>query len=261
MNKLLLPILIFIFLIPSCKTDTPAPDAEQMVMATLWFQHSGEARALYYQAYNLAELRVRQALDTLPDNLPKAVIADIDETILDNSPSEGKNILEGNRYSSERWKTWTDNRSATGLPGSLEFAMFLESVGVDLYYISNRSVDEQNATLNNLKKLGYPFADAEHILLKSDQSTKTPRRQLVAKNHYIILLLGDNLNDFSDVFEDRSQAYGFETVDKYSEEFGNRFILLPNPLYGSWTKPVYGSTSGMNPKEIAIKRKSFVTGY
>ncbi len=261
MNKLLFAFLIFIFMIPSCKTEPSAPDAEQMVMATLWFQHSGEARALYYQAYNLAELRVRQALDTLPDILPKAVIADIDETILDNSPSEGKNILEGNRYSAERWKTWTNNRSATRLPGSLEFAVFLESVGVDLYYISNRSVDELNATLDNLKKLGYPFADAEHILLKSDQSTKTPRRQSLAKNHHIILLLGDNLNDFSDIFEDRSQAYGFETVDNHSEEFGNRFILLPNPMYGSWTKPIFGSTSGMSPKETASKRKSFIIGY
>ncbi|MEA1877786.1 MAG: HAD family acid phosphatase [Bacteroidota bacterium] len=157
MKKFLLPLLLVAMLIPSCKTEQSAPDAEQMVMATLWFQHSGEARALYYQAYNLAELRVRQALDTLPDNLPKAVIADIDETILDNSPSEGKNILESSRFSSERWKAWTDKRSAIGLPGSLEFARFLETVGVDLYYISNRSVDEQNATLDNLKKLGYPF--------------------------------------------------------------------------------------------------------
>jgi len=261
MNKLFLAILVFIFLIPSCKTESSAPDAEQMVMATLWFQHSGEARALYYQAYNLAELRVRQALDTLADNLPLAVIADIDETILDNSPSEGKNILEGNRYSSERWRAWTNNRSASGLPGSIDFALFLESVGVDLYYISNRSVDEQDATLDNLKKLGYPFADTEHILLKSNQSTKTPRRQSVAKNHHIILLLGDNLNDFSDIFEDRSDGYGFSTVDINSKEFGKRFIVLPNPLYGSWTKPIYGSTSGLTPLETAKKRKSFITAY
>ena len=261
--KKLLPILLAISLCTSsCSNyEAPAPDSDQMVMATLWFQHSAEARAMYYQGYNIAQLRVEQALDTLPADLKLAVVADIDETILDNSPSEGKNILEGERYSSDRWTDWTSKSSAHALPGSLEFAQFLQNKGVDLYYISNRSVNELDATLANLKALNYPFADKEHILLKSDASTKTPRREIVMKTHHIILLLGDNLNDFSDLFENREVNKGFNTVDQLSEEFGKRFIILPNPLYGSWTKPIYGSTSKLTPAETANKKRSFVTDY
>lgn len=261
--KPFLPFLIAITLIStSCSHyEAPAADSDQMVMATLWFQHSAEARAMYYQAYNIAQLRVEQALDTLSTDLKLAVVADIDETILDNSPSEGKNILEGERYTSDRWTDWTSKSSAQELPGSLEFAQYLKEKGVDLYYISNRSVDEFDVTLANLKALNYPFADKEHILLKSDESTKTPRREIVMKTHHIILLLGDNLNDFSDLFENRDANKGFNTVDQLSAEFGKRFIILPNPLYGSWTKPIYGSTSDLTPEETANKRRSFVTGY
>jgi len=261
--KNLLPIIFAITITTSsCNNyEAPAPDSDQMVMATLWFQHSAEARAMYYQAYNIAQLRVEQALDTLSTDLKLAVVADIDETILDNSPSEGKNILEGERYSSDRWTDWTDQSSAQGLPGSLEFAQFLKSKGVDLYYISNRSLVELDATLANLKSLNYPFANKENILLKSDESTKTPRREIVMKTHHIILLLGDNLNDFSDLFENRDTNKGFNTVDELSEEFGKRFIILPNPLYGSWTKPIYGSTSDLTPAETANKRRSFVADY
>ena len=262
MKTLLPPIFAITLISTSCSNyKAPAPDSDQMVMATLWFQHSAEVRALYYQGYNIAQLRVEQALDTLPANLKLAVVADIDETILDNSPSEGKNILEGERYSSDRWTDWTDKSSAEGLPGSLEFAEFLQAKGVDLYYISNRSVDELDATLANLKALNYPFADKEHILLKSDESTKTPRREIVMKTHYIILLLGDNLNDFSDLFENRDTNKGFNTVDQLSQEFGKRFIILPNPLYGSWTKPIYGATSGLTPAETANERRGFLTDY
>jgi 5'-nucleotidase (lipoprotein e(P4) family) len=262
MKHISLILLTLCLLTSSCsQRQSSAPDSDQMVMATLWYQHSAEARALYYQAYNLAKLRVEQALDTLPEGIRLAVVADIDETILDNSPSEGKNILEGERYSPARWADWTDQRSAKALPGSLEFAQYLSRVGVDLYYISNRSIEELDATLENLQKLSFPFADPEHILLKTDQSDKTPRRQQVMENNLIILLLGDNLNDFTNVFEDRSENFGFNEVDELSDEFGKRFIVFPNPLYGSWTKPIYGSTSGMSPQEIALKRKSYIIGY
>ena len=81
------------------------------------------------------------------------------------------------------------------------------------------------------------------------------------ETHTILLFLGDNLNDFDDLFEDRSDQKGFSTVDQHKSEFGKRFIVLPNPLYGSWTKPIYGSTSDLNTKEVAKKRRGFVTDY
>lgn len=257
----LLISLLIVFNSCHYEDSSQAQDSEQMVMATLWFQRSAEARALFYQAYNLATLKVKMALDTLPPDLPKAVITDIDETILDNSPSEGKNILEGERFSSARWKNWTDKREAQPLSGSLDFANFLASSGVDLYYISNRSEDELESTIDNLKKLGYPFADKDHVLLKSDTSVKTARREKVSKENFVILLMGDNLADFTELFDNRNDDFGFSTTDLLKAEFGHRFIVFPNPMYGSWTKPIYGNDKKLNPEEIAARRKSFITGY
>ncbi|MBT3749986.1 MAG: 5'-nucleotidase, lipoprotein e(P4) family, partial [Bacteroidetes bacterium] len=171
-------LISFILIITACGRQKSAPDAEQLVMSSLWFQNSAEARALYYQAYNIARLRIELALDTLDDNNKYAVVADIDETILDNSPSEARNILEGERYSNERWMAWTSEAKAQLMPGSLDFANFLKDRGVELYYISNRSVDEKDVTLANLKKFGFPFADDKHVLLKEEESSKTPRRTL-----------------------------------------------------------------------------------
>ena len=230
-------------------------------MSALWFQRSAEARALYYQGYNLAAQRVRLALDTLPAQIRKAVITDIDETVLDNSASEGKNIKDGLGFSSERWKAWTDARQATPLPGSLEFARFLEEAGVELFYISNRSVDELEATIDNLKKFGYPFADEKHVLLKSVSSDKTDRRQLVSENFSILLLLGDNLNDFTEVFGNRSENYGFDQTDLLQSEFGKRFIVFPNPMYGTWTKPIEAGLENPSSAEKAEHRKSFLLSY
>ncbi len=89
-------LLPLIFLLSACTVlRFVSPDSEQMTMSTLWYQHSAEMRALYYQSFNLAEYRVQQALQNPDSEKPPAVVVDIDETILDNSHSEAKNILEG----------------------------------------------------------------------------------------------------------------------------------------------------------------------
>jgi len=238
-----------------------APDSEQNTMSTLWYQHAAEMRAIYYQSYNLAEEKVRLFLTDTSREKPPAVVVDIDETILDNSPSEARNILEGERYSRERWFEWSGNSSAKPLPGSLDFAKFLEGVGVELFYISNRSIEELDVTIDNLKKYGFPNADSEHVFLKSNTSTKKSRREKVLSDHDIILLVGDNLGDFSEVFEDRSQNFGKDLVDLHREDFGSRFIILPNPMYGAWTSALYGSTSGLSPRKIARIRKKYLSDY
>ncbi len=262
MSYKIIRTLILLVLITGCSGNkNSAPDSEQMVMATLWYQHSAEMRAIYYQTFNLAELRVNQIQEKYIGEKPLAVVVDIDETMLDNSPLEGKNILEGDRYSKERWVNWTSNASAEPLPGSKAFADFLEETGVELFYISNRSVEDLEATIKNLKLHDFPNADADHIFLKTDTSSKKLRRDNLSSTHNIALLIGDNLGDFNEIFEDRSDRLGKGLVDQHKEDFGSRFIVLPNPMYGSWTSAIYGSTSNLSPREIAKKRKSYVTQY
>lgn len=238
--------------------QTPAPDTEQNVMATLWYQKSGEMRALYYQAYNLAELRIREYLAKTRSERPAAVIFDLDETVLDNSPSEGLNIVEGKGFSPDRWKAWSDKASARALPGARDFIRFLAKNDIAAFYISNRQNTEIMSTMINLQKLDIPYADRNHIFLKSETSGKEFRRNVVATNYDILLLVGDNLADFDMVFEDRSVNLGFKAVDSLRSEFGKKFILLPNPMYGDWTKPLWGSQKNLTPAQLADLRRSLL---
>ncbi|MFA5814778.1 MAG: 5'-nucleotidase, lipoprotein e(P4) family [Bacteroidales bacterium] len=242
-----LAVVLLALLDPQSLTAQSIPD--QSVTAIIWFQKSAEYRALCYQAYNLAELRVKEYLAQPDREKPAAVIFDIDETLLDNSPSEALNIIDGKTYSQERWKVWSGLASAAAIPGSLDFCHFLARNDIQVIYVSNRQNTESTATLQNLQKWNFPFADHNHLYLKSDTSSKELRRNIVEKQYNVILLVGDNLSDFDQVFEDRSVNFGYKTVDSLRFDFGKKFIILPNPIYGDWTKPLTGERkSWLNTK-------------
>lgn len=234
-------ILFLILALPfvpqqSCAQSTP----EQNVTAVLWFQRSAEYRALCYQAYNLAEVRIKEYL-THPDKDRHAVVIfDIDETLLDNSPEEALNIFEGKSYSAERWQAWTDKASAIAIPGAVDFCRFLASNDIHPMYVSNRSGAEGTMTLLNLQNCNFPYADRNHLYLKSDTSSKEFRRKVIREQYNVLMLVGDNLSDFDQVFEDRSIDFGYKTVDSLRADIGRKFIILPNPIYGDWTKPLAG---------------------
>ena len=99
---------------------------------------------------------------------------------------------------------------------------------------------EAAATVQNLQKWYFPYADRNHLYLKSDTSSKEFRRNIIEKQYNVILLVGDNLSDFDQIFEDRSVNFGYNTVDSLRYDFGKKFIILPNPIYGDWTKPLTG---------------------
>jgi 5'-nucleotidase (lipoprotein e(P4) family) len=217
---------------------------DQSVMAVLWFQRSAEYRALCYQAYNLAELRVKEYLAHPDPENQAAVIFDIDETLLDNSPSEALNIKENKTFNAENWYAWTNKATAAAIPGSVDFCRFLAHNDIQVIYVSNRMNTESMSTLLNLQRCNFPFADRNHLYLKSDTSSKEFRRSVIRKQYNVIMLVGDNLSDFDLVFEDRSVNFGFNTVDSLRADFGKKFIVLPNPLYGDWTKPLTGERKG-----------------
>jgi 5'-nucleotidase (lipoprotein e(P4) family) len=195
-------------------------------------------RALFIQGYNIAGERLSQITSTPGDGRPKAVVADIDETILDNSPFEAWQVQSGSEFTDEAWKDWTDRAEARPLPGALDFAKHAEKLGVDLFYVSNRTEEDAfGSTLENLRRFGFPYADSAHIILKTTTSSKQERRDKIMENYDIVLLIGDNLADLDSVFERRSRSYGFGDVDDKAADFGNRFIVLPNPMYGSWVNP------------------------
>jgi 5'-nucleotidase (lipoprotein e(P4) family) len=221
---------------------------ENLVNATIWFQRSPEMKALYYQGYNVAKLRLSEFVKQ-KTNKPKAVVVDIDETMLDNSPFEAEQILKSTEYTPESWKKWSDLASAKALPGAVEFTKFCDSLGVAVIYVSNRKVDEIERTIKNLDSLGFSFARKEYFYFKEDVSSKKIRRDLVSQKFDIVMLIGDNLNDLSEVFENRGEDWGSNIVELNRNEFGNRFIVLPNPMYGEWEKNIYKNQKGLTTEQ------------
>ncbi|RDH46083.1 5'-nucleotidase, lipoprotein e(P4) family [Zooshikella ganghwensis] len=223
----------------STTTDKPRL-AQQSVLSTLWMDRAGEYRALCHQAFNMAKLQVDRRLSyhrTLEK--PLAVIVDIDETVLSNVPYFSQLIDKGEVFP-RGWKVWMQMSTAQAIPGALEFLKYARFRGVEVFYISNRSINEGlTATINNLVKMDFPFADQRHLLLKSKSGNKQPRRDRVEQTHEVILLIGDNLNDFSLIFSDKPVVQRNNAVDMMSSEFGKRFIILPNPIYGDWEGALY----------------------
>jgi 5'-nucleotidase (lipoprotein e(P4) family) len=263
MKKSALLVVGIIILLNSCKhTDfDESKSQDHLIMSTLWYQTSTEMKALYYQCFNIAKLRVDMDLQNNPSDTKKAVVVDIDETMLDNSPFEGNCINTGVGYTKESWGEWTSKISAKALPGAVEFSEYAKSKGVEVFYISNRSIDEFDVTLKNLQNENFAFADSAHLLLKTTTSIKTERRDIVKENYEIILLIGDNMGDFSDIFEDRSTNFGFDEVEKNKSEFGNKYIVLPNPMYGKWENAVFENNRDLTNEEKYELRKKNLIGY
>jgi 5'-nucleotidase (lipoprotein e(P4) family) len=229
---------------------------EQNIMSTLWFQTAGEAKALYYQSYNIGKLRLDEILagKSKQGSLKPAVVLDIDETILDNSPRIVRNI-KNEQGPPLSWKSWVNRAQAKALPGALDFLKYAQSKGVEIFYISNRDDITKAATIQNLQQVGAPMADAEHVLLqKPNEIGKESRRMQVTKTHDIVLLFGDNLGDFSG-FDRLSPAERVKAVDKRREEFGRKLIVFPNPMYGDWEDSIYNYKRPLTDQQKAKLRK------
>lgn len=244
----------------SLKADVQK-EVDMKMYPVLWHQTSAEYRALCYQAFNVAKTYIETLIPNREPNEKFAIITDLDETIIDNSYLEAKQIKEGKEYSSARWKEWVNMSAATGVPGAVEFLQWAASRNITIFYISNRSVSDVKPTLANLIKLQLPNADEEHMLFLSAESTKEPRRQIVAKDHKIVMLMGDNLNDFSNLFEKKSIDDRKTETDKVKDEWGKKFIVLPNAIYGEWENAFYDYKRNLTPKEKETKRKDLLKVY
>lgn len=234
---------------------------EHLVMSVLWFQRSAEFRALCYQAFSLA--RMRLDVNALQDKGSKrrAVVVDIDETVLDNSPHMGKLIAE-NKVFPYAWTDWVNRAEAEPIPGSVEFLKYAVSRGYDVFYVSNRSAKmELLGTMKNLESRGFPQVSHDHVLLKEGESSKEARRQTILKTHEIVLLIGDNLNDMAKVFERKSSEDRAREVDRAREQFGDRYVVIPNPMYGEWESAVYKFQRGLTDEEKDNLRKAALKSF
>ncbi len=239
------------------QTPAPAP-AYEALNAVLWVQTAAEYKAVSLQTFRSAALQLELALkqpswtaaleqEGRYGDLPPAVILDLDETVLDNSAFRVRLMRERRTYSEAEWEKWVRDRRATAVPGAVEFLTGLQAHGVAAFYLSNRicnPTDASDATAGLVKSLQFPFRP-ERLLCRgsaSDSGDKSARRAKVAATHRVLLVLGDDLNDFISVAKTAGGAKALALRDRIVEAhqafWGTRWFMLPNPVYGSWERAI-----------------------
>lgn len=246
----------------SCKESEVKNSNEYKVQAQVWTQNSAEYRALCFQAFNTAKINIDSYLSSEKKyDRPLAIITDVDETVLDNSPYDGRLILEDVSYNRESWVEWGNLEIAEAIPGSLEFLTYAYEKGIKVFYVSNRYSEQLESTVNNLKKLGFPNVSESTVLLRSDSRSKSERRNSISDGHEVIMLIGDNLSDFNDEFEVKISEERINYTNQMRDNFGTKLIVLPNPNYGDWeSNGLFGGESFDNIEKDSI-RKSKIKSY
>jgi acid phosphatase len=92
-------------------------------------------------------------------------------------------------------------------------------------------------------------------------SDKSSRRELVAQNYRIILLLGDDINDFVAGARTKNPAPRQALVRKHSGYWGRRWILLPNPLYGSWEASLIARDFSLSDSDKLSRKYSLLNPF
>ncbi len=247
--------------VPPRPATAPAPAANDNLDAVAWAQTAIEHDLVYLQTYRDAQSRLLAALHdpqwdalTREDRaapaagLPPAVVLDIDETVLDNSPYQARLVKSGGAYDEAGWAAWCKEQRARALPGALAFTRYAAAHGIAVIYISNRAQDLDTATLANLRTLGFPVSGADAFLglgtvvpgCEQVGTEKGCRRQLVSRKYRVLMQFGDQLSDFVDVAANTA-AGRRQAIEGYLDWVGTRWFVLPNPTYGAWEPALFNN--------------------
>ena len=262
--------------VPMAVAPADRPAANDNVNAVAWMQTSVEFRLIAGQTWRAALAQLDRALKTPgwdalsredranpATGLPPAIIVDIDETVLDNTPYQARLIRDGHDYGEPSWSQWVNEAAARPVPGALEFARAASARGVTIFYLSNRADALAAPTAANLRKVGFPLKDAGQLLgpgtvvngCPGKGSDKGCRRQLVGRKYRVLMQFGDQLGDLvsipTNTLEGREQA-----VRPYLGWVGERWFVLPNPSYGSWEPALFNNDwaqPGAERRQLKLK--------
>jgi 5'-nucleotidase (lipoprotein e(P4) family) len=216
---------------------TPAANAQAVPGGIRWFAAAAEQRAAYVQTYRFATSTVERAAQGRPAG-SWAVILDADETVIDNSPYEIQQARLGVPYDSVTWDAWVKRGAARALPGAVEFTSRVHALGGRVVIVTNRDQVYCDVTRENIIRVGVP---ADEVLCRTDRAngSKDPRFDAVRNGTApsmlppldVLMWVGDNIQDFPRLTQSIRSA-----PDSALAGFGERYIVLPNPMYGSWER-------------------------
>jgi acid phosphatase len=241
------------------------PNTHESLNAGLWTETAAEYAASTMQAYRNATENLDRALADHGwtaaleqqgefSGLPPIVLLDIDQTVLDNSGYNTQLVLDGEQHSLERFTAWCE-ASAPVIPGVQGFMDYAAGRGVTIVYYTARPESLRDCTTRNLQAYGLPLSDASLLLLNDGTaaSRKDRQRAELVKRYRILLIVGDNLDDF--VEGSRAEPAARRALAaQHAARWGREWIILPNPVYGHWEAAIYGFDRSL-PREERLNRK------
>jgi acid phosphatase len=217
----------------------------------LWAQTSVEFQVSVNQSFNTAKENIQKALND-PDwtaaleqtdgyqGLKPAVIVDVDETVLDNYPFEARLVKEGIGFDYKLWQAWVNESRADGMPGAKSFIQYVKAKGIKVFYVTNRVLEAP--TVKNIKMELDPQVTPDDVLCKNEKtdwgSDKTSRRAFIARQYRILLLIGDDYNDFTFLGK-VSPEERISNTRNHQQYWGKQWIIISNPVYGHWERALY----------------------
>jgi len=233
-----------------------APPASDLLLATLWTQRAVEYKANALTVFALARVRLDEALadkgwtaapaEQTGDfaSLPPAVVIDVDETLLDNSKYQVWMMRANQSFSTRSWNQFCAAQVSTAIPGAVEFTKYADSKGVKVFYVTNRGVETEKDTRENMQKLGFPMGgNVDTFLMQGEKpdwtGAKGTRRAVIAKDYRVLLNIGDNFGDFDDRYR-TSEADRMKAFEAGQPYWGRQWLMLANPTYGSFDTAPFG---------------------
>jgi 5'-nucleotidase (lipoprotein e(P4) family) len=200
-----------------------------------WVRDSAEYQAALLQVYRQATVRIETESRTKA-SATWAVILDADETVISNVTYQIERARANLPFTQESWTAWVRRREATPLPGAAELLSRVRALGGRIAIVTNRLQSECADTEAVFKTHALVY---DVMLCRPDggPSDKNPRFDAVAGGRTsassspleVVAFVGDNILDFPRLSQASKAQDG-----KALSEFGVRFFLVPNPMYGSW---------------------------
>ena len=218
-------------------TPSAAPTPRPIPDNIRWMQISAEYMGIAVQTYRLATARVEA------DARGRAagswgVVLDADDTVINNLEYQAGLAREGVVHTPERFTAYVRTFVSTAVPGAGAFLARVRALGGRIAIVTNRLQIECNDTAEMLRRLKL---EHDAVLCRPEgagsSADKTPRYRAIAAGETaasrtpidILVYVGDNIMDFPNT----TQALRQQGESAYGE-FGARWFLLPNPMYGSW---------------------------
>lgn len=251
---------ITLSLLASCASSGTSETPTDLVLATLFVNASAEYDAACHTVYAAATAALESKMASRPAGArPAAVVLDVDETVLDNSPYEVRLIHDRVGYPTG-WDEWCNEAVADTVPGVEGFIARARALGVEVFFVTNRKAHLEDGTRQNLRRHGLlEDRDADVVLMRGEvpewTSDKTSRRDHIERTHDIVLLGGDNVGDFfAFETEEPDNAARAASVASRGQRWGRDWFMLPNPMYGGWDEAAVEYDYGVDASTLRDRR-------